>query len=70
MKTDPHPGGTKLFLPDNAATRPRSFRIARNALRFPEKSRYNQSVYKLRSNDVASKGPMTPDEKRKGGNIP
>jgi hypothetical protein len=58
-------GGTNLFPPDNAATKPRSIQIARNALRFPEKSRYNKSVYKLRSNDVASKGPMTPDEKQK-----
>jgi hypothetical protein len=55
-------GGTNLFPQNQAATKPRSFQIARTALHYPEKSRYNQSVYKIQSNDVASKGPMTPNE--------
>jgi hypothetical protein len=52
-----------LFLQNNAVARPRSFWIARTALRFPENSANKQRPYPLWIYDALSKGPMTQNEK-------
>jgi hypothetical protein len=62
------PAGGTLYVPSNRASRmPRSFRIARTALRFPEKSRNNKTPLSSQSHVDPVRGPDDTNSKNPEG---